>query len=228
MAQLIAAGMREKQRQLYHNMALVLSSALVSDLLDDIGLPNQIIKNLNICTVPESRILGPAKTLKLRRKHPDDDFRGIYKALDHYETMVPGDIICVENEVPGFAYFGELNANLAIRQGVRGVVVGGVTRDSSDVKRAGLPVFSKGFACQDVRGRAVFDSMNQKICISGVEVCPGDLVFADSEGVAIIPRAVIDQVFGEVRNRFRNERAIVADIAAGASPAELVDQRGAF
>jgi regulator of RNase E activity RraA len=70
--------------------------------------------------------------------------------------------------------------------------------------------------------------MNQKICISGVEVCPGDLVFADSEGVAIIPRAVIDQVFGEVRNRFRNERAIVADIAAGASPAELVDQRGAF
>lgn len=228
LAQLIAAGKREKQRQLLQNLALILTSALLSDLLDDLGYRNQIIKGLGCCSVGSAKVLGPAKTLKLRAMGEEDDFRDIYRALDHYETLVPGDVICVENEKPEYAYFGELNANMAIRQGVKGAVVGGMTRDASNVKRTGLPVFSSGYTCQDVRGRAVLSTMNQIIEINGVCISPGDMIFADCEGIVVIPKAVVTNVFNMVNDRFRNESGIVSDIASGATVHELLENRGLF
>jgi len=227
-AQLIAAGKREKQRQLLQNLALILSSALLSDLLDDLGYNNQIIKGLGQCSVGSAQVLGPAKTLKLRKIDKSDDFRKIYGALNHYETLVPGDVICVENEESDYAYFGELNANMAIRQGVKGVIVGGKTRDGSDVRRTGLPVFSAGYTCQDVRGRAVLDSMNQVIVINGVSISPSDMIFADNEGVVVIPKLLISEVFKQVKNRFKNERGVVSDIASGLTVSDLLRNRGNF
>jgi regulator of RNase E activity RraA len=209
-------------------MALILSSALLSDLLDDLGYKNQIIKGLGHCSVDRAQLLGWAKTLKLRRIDIDDDFRQIYDALNHYKTLVPGDVICVENEEAEYAYFGELNANMAIRQGVKGVIVGGKTRDRSDVQRTGLPVFSSGFTCQDVRGRAVMHSMNQNIVVNGVYISPGDMIFADNEGVAVIPKKLITEVFRHINDRFKNERNIVSDIASGVTVSDLLRNRGNF
>lgn len=227
-AQLIAAGKREKQRQLLDNMALIISSALLSDLLDDLGYKNQIIKGLGYCSVDRAQLFGWAKTLKLRKIDINDDFRQIYDALHHYKTLVPGDVICVENEEAEYAFFGELNANMAIRQGVKGVIVGGKTRDRSEVQRTGLPVFSSGFTCQDVRGRAVMDSMNQNIVINGVCISPGDMIFADNEGVAVIPKNLIKEVFRHVNDRFKNERSIVSDIASGVTVSDILRDRGNF
>lgn len=227
LAQLIAAGKRESEQRLYANLALVMSSALLSDLLDDLGHTKQIIRGLTR-TSGSTKSFGPAKTLKLRKILPDEDLKGIYKALDHYASLVPGDIICVENEVSSFAYFGGLNANLAIRQGVRAVVVGGMTRDSSDVNRTGLPVYAEGITCQDVRGRAVLESMNKSIQIKDVTIVPGDLIFSDDEGIVVIPRRLKNAVIEQMTAKFRNETSIVSDIALGLSPEELVNTRGEF
>jgi len=228
LAQQIAAGMREKSRQLYQNLSLILSSPLLSDLLDDLGFANQVIRGLNFSSDPRARVLGPAKTLKLRKMRSGDDYKGIYEALGHYDTLVPGDMICIENEASDYAYFGELNANLAIRQGVKGVVIGGMTRDVLSVKHTGLPVFSKGYICQDVRGRAVLDSFNQRISINGIEILPGDMIFADVEGIVVIPRSAIQLVFNQIKEKFKNERSIVCDIASGASCEHLLVNRGEF
>ena len=227
LAQLIAAGKREKEQNLYANMSLVMSSALLSDLLDDYGFKNQVIHGLK-ATPGMPKILGPAKTMRIRKIRDQDDFRGIYSCLNHYKTLVPGDVICIENEVDQYAYFGELNANLAIRQGVRGVIVGGMTRDAEAVVRTGLPVYAMGVTCQDVRGRAVLDTLNQKISIDNVFICPGDLVFADSEGVVVIPRRIIHKVFSDVSQKTVNESHIITDIASGIQSEKLLQDRGDF
>jgi regulator of RNase E activity RraA/CMP-2-keto-3-deoxyoctulosonic acid synthetase len=227
LAQLIAAGKRENEQRLYANLALVMSSALLSDLLDDLGHTNQIVRGLTR-TSGSTKAFGPAKTLKLRGIQAGEDFRGIYKALDHYASLVPGDIICVENEISSYAYFGGLNANLAIRQGVRAVVVGGMTRDSSDVNRTGLPVYAEGITCQDVRGRAVLESMNKPIKIKDVTIVPGDLVFSDDEGIVVIPRRLKNAVIEKLTAKFKNETSIISDIALGLTPEELVKTRGEF
>jgi regulator of RNase E activity RraA len=174
------------------------------------------------------RMLGRAKTLRLRRLEDGEDFRGIYKALDSYATVVPNDVIVVENEIGQYAYFGELNANLAIRRGAAGVVVGGMTRDSADVVRLGLPVFAQGYSCQDVRKRATLDSVNKPVTINGVRVAPEDLVFGDREGLVVIPRRVEASVLDAALRVATNEKRILIDISEGAEVERLTREYGIF
>ena len=66
MAQLIAAGKRENERKLFDNISLLASSAMISDILDDLNMNNQVIKNLGVTSGNRNSFLGPAKTLRLR------------------------------------------------------------------------------------------------------------------------------------------------------------------
>ena len=227
LADVIAAGRREKERHLLSNLKGLFTSSMLSDILDDLGYTNQIIRGL-APNISSSRILGRANTLRLRPLEPGEDFRGIYTALESYAGIVPNDIIMVENQVGEFAYFGELNANLAIRCGAAGVVVGGVTRDSADVIKLGLPVFAKGYSCQDVRKRATVDTINRRICIEGVTVRPEDLVFRDNEGIAVIPRIVEKQVIAAAFKSASNEKKILIDISMGANVESLTKDYGFF
>jgi regulator of RNase E activity RraA/CMP-N-acetylneuraminic acid synthetase len=227
LAELIAAGRREKERRLLSNLKGLLSSSMLSDILDDLGQGNQVIRNLSP-NLADVKMLGRANTLRLRALREGEDFRGIYQALESYRTVIPNDIIMVENEVGQYAYFGELNANLAIRGGAAGVVVGGMTRDSGDVIKLGLPVFAKGYSCQDVRKRATVDTMGTRICIEGVEVRPEDLVFGDREGIVVIPRAVERQVIDAAFRVAANEKKILIDISVGADLAILTRDHGFF
>ena len=226
-AELIAAGKREKERRLIGNIKNQLTSSILSDLLDDLGAPNQVIKNLHP-TIDDAKIFGRAKTLKLRRLNPGEDFRGIYNALNSYETIIPNDVIVVENEVPEYAYFGELNASLAIRSGAAGVIVNGTTRDTREVKATGLPVFSSGTSCQDVRKRATVESFNKTIELQGVTVKPNCLVFADAEGVVVIPFQLEAAIMKEIYKRIAIEKRILVDICMGCNVAEITEQHGFF
>ncbi|MGF1864661.1 cytidyltransferase [Enterovibrio norvegicus] len=227
LANLIAAGLREKDRKLLANIKNQLSSCLLSDLLDDFGYSNQVIKGLkpNFSSV---KILGRAKTLKLRKLEDGECFKGIYDALNSYNSVIPNDIIMIENEVPEFAYFGELNANLALRSGAAGVIVGGMTRDGNEVEKTGLPVFSMGYTCQDVRKRATTESYNRSIHIDGIKIEPDSLIFADSEGVIVIPKSIEEDVIREVYIRSISEKKILSEIASGEKIENLVKKYGFF
>lgn len=227
LANLIAAGLRENDRRLISNIKHHMSSSMLSDMLDDLGCQDQVVQGLSP-NMADTKILGRAKTLKLRKLREKENFQGIYGALQSYKTMVPGDIILVENEAAENAYFGELNANLAIRAGVLGVIIGGKTRDSSEVRRIGLPVFSTGFNCQDVRKRATVESINKSITINGVKVSPGDLVFGDAEGVVIIPKRVEAEIIAEAYKKMVSERSILADISMGVGTEDIVNKYGYF
>jgi CMP-N-acetylneuraminic acid synthetase/regulator of RNase E activity RraA len=227
LAELIAAGEREQSRKLLGNIKNHLSSCILSDLLDDLGYPAQVLKGLTP-NFEGTKLLGRAKTLKLRKLEEGESFKGIYDALYSYETIVPDDIILIENEVPEYAYFGELNANLAIRSGASGVIVNGMTRDNAEVMTTGLPVFSKGYSCQDVRKRATTESFNKTINLNGISVEPECLVFADSEGVIIIPKNIESEVIEEVYKRAANEKKILAEIASGVDVDTLTKNYGFF
>jgi regulator of RNase E activity RraA len=227
LANQIAAGQREQDRKLLAILRNQMNSSLLSDILDDLGLRKQVIKGLRP-NIDRARVIGRAKTLRLRALREGEDFRGIYKALDSYKTVVPGDIIVVENEVPQHAYFGELNANLSVRCGAVAAIIGGHTRDSADVVSLGLPVFATGYTCQDVRKRATTDSINRPISIQGIEVRPGDLVFADREGVVIVPRRVEREVIATALRNASGEKHLQIDIAQGIEVDQLTAKYGFF
>lgn len=227
LANFIAAGMREKERQLFKNLAYKLTSSMLSDLMDDLGYDNTTITALSL-NLRNKKLLGRAKTLKIRQLEKNEDFKGIYDALNSYKTIVPNDIIIVENECSDFAYFGEMNANLAIRAGAIGAIIGGKTRDTKEVADLDFPVFSTGAKCKDVRKRATLESINKKINLYGVDVYPNDLVFADNDGIVVIPKKLEDIVIEKAFETISKEKSILSDIINDKSINEILSKNGEF
>jgi len=226
LAHYIMAGKRESEREKFRNLSKILTSSILSDIMDDFGIEG-FISGLNL-NIKNKKIMGRAKTLKLRELQEGEDFKGIYDALDSYKTIVPNDIIVVENEINEFAYFGNLNANLAIRQGAAGAIIGGKTRDSKEVRDLDFPVFATGNISKDVRKRATTESINKKVNIFGTEVKPGDLIFGDSDGVIVIPKKHERKIINKALEVIRTESRIISDILVGKDTDEIVNRNGEF
>jgi len=158
----------------------------------------------------------------------DEDFRKIYDSLNLYDHVVSNDVVVVANRAPGYAFFGELNANLAVRSGAVGAIIDGVTRDLPDTRRMGFPVFAKGNYCKDTRKRGVVTSRNKTIMVDGVSIHKDDLIFGDSDGIVVIPKKHEEAILQEALNRKKNEGGILLAIAQGTCTDDLVRQFGLF
>ena len=203
-----------------------LSSCIFSDILTDLGI-DSVITGLTL-NIPSKRVMGRANTLKIRVLHDDEDFRGIYDALKTYENIHDGEIIVVENESPSFAYFGELNGNLAIRSGAEATIVGGVTRDYLAVLNLDYPVFSKGYCCKDVRGRSTYESQNKPIQIDGVRIEQGDLIYGDVNGIVVIPKTIEAEVMRKAIKSVSTEKNVLSRIIGSEDAFGIYEEEGAF
>jgi regulator of RNase E activity RraA len=195
--------------------------------MDDLKLSGVLSKDFHL-NLPDQKIFGRAKTMQIDICADDDDFRKIYDGLNLYDHVVSNDIIVVANHVPGYAFFGELNANLAIRSGAVGAIIDGVTRDMPDTCRMGFPVFAKGNHCKDTRKHGVVGSRNKTIVVDGVSIHKDDLIFGDSDGIVVIPSKHEKTILEEALKRKNNEAGILLAIAQGIGTDELVKQFGLF
>jgi hypothetical protein len=75
----------------------------------------------------------------------------------------------------------------AIRQGLAGVVIDGCWRDVAELRQLDFPVFGRGISPYSPP-KHEFGEINVPVCCGGVIVEPGDVIVADSEGVAVVPR----------------------------------------
>lgn len=227
LANLIAVGLREQERRLLDNVKHLLSSPLLSDLLDDLGIHSVLSKAFRL-NFEDAKVLGRAKTMQIDPCKDDDDYRGIYDSLHLYDHVVSNDIVVVANNMPDYAFFGELNANLALRAGAQGAIIDGVTRDTAETRRILFPVFAKGHYCKDTRSRGTVTSRNRSVVIDGVTIHKDDLIFGDVDGIVVIPKRVEKEVLAKALDRMQNERLILVDIARGAGTDELVRKYGLF
>ena len=231
-AEVYASGKRTQENRRLGLLKHFISSTGLSDLLDDMKLERGCscgaVINGFVCNMQDVKLFGRANTLRLRKMAPDDDFIGIYDALDSYAGIANGEIICVENEADKFAYFGDLNARLAIRAGSVGCIVNGATRDWKNTSLLGFPVFSRGYNAADVRRRAVLDYINKPIKFGDAVINPGDLIFVDECAMVVIYKEFEKDILEKILNTTINESNIIADICNYKSPQDIKNTRGAF
>ena len=226
LAETIAAGKRAQENLRRQALMPYLSSAMLSDITRELGLNCTLPQNLK--SAHKGKIFGEAKTLKLSEPVEGETWEGIYDALDSYEFVRPGDVVVVENEVPEYAYFGNLNGQLAIRAGAVGVIVDGVTRDSDEVAALNLPVFSRGHYCKDIKFKGVMRSMNKPIQIGGVDIEPGSIIFGDSDGLVAISSKDWLKVREEAQKVIDKEWQIGRAVALGVEPRSIFNEFGEF
>ncbi|MDX2142932.1 MAG: hypothetical protein SFV19_06235 [Rhodospirillaceae bacterium] len=226
LAERICAGYRA-----VHNAALDairphLCASLLSDICKERGLKALLPPGFK--RISGRSTLGVAKTLELRRLKKGDDWKGIYTALGTYNFIRPGDVIVVNNHVKDKAYFGDLNANIAVRSGAVGAVVDSYTRDSAELNGLEFSVFAQGINCDDIKYEGTVHAMNKPIKIGDVVINNGDYIYADDDGVLAIPKALWPSVRDEALATLKKEFDIRYAIMRGEDVAKVLNVHGAF
>ncbi len=172
----------------------------VADTLDDMGFMNQTMESGFTPIIPSAVIAGPAFTLdeaktKKSKRLSDYSPEFVAQALTAiFDNMKRGQVIAVNtNGFWGAGAFGELMATTSkYYAGVKGAVVDGPIRDIGRVLEIGFPVWARGNIPADSIGRVDLVGINSPIFCGGVRVNPGDIIFADVDGVVVIPVAEVD------------------------------------
>jgi regulator of RNase E activity RraA len=201
-----------------------LESALIYDVLDRMGLPDQQfslqIQPLHVDMV----VAGEAFTEKMAVAPPgaryaaERDGRGNYESL---AAMYPGCVVVQDTgNDPISGGLGE-NKGLSVQlAGAVGVVCDGGTRDRKPLIKAGFPVFSRFSSCTYSAGRRRFLDFQIPVRLSGhltqwVTVTPGDFIFGDCDGILVIPRALTLEVLEASEQVMRYEEEQRRRLRAG-------------
>jgi regulator of RNase E activity RraA/CMP-N-acetylneuraminic acid synthetase len=230
-AETVAAGQRAKEVTRFRAMLPHLSSTVLADICKDRGM--RVLLPPELRPTSGGKLLGRARTLELTGlADPSDresgEWKGIYDALQSYQFVRPGDVIMVATDVPHRAYFGDLNANLAIRSGAVGAIIDGTTRDTADVRALGFPVYARRSHCDDIKFEGTVKSMNKPVRMGNVEVANGDVVFADEDGVIVVRAADWDAIEAAAWDVMANEARIRMFAARGRDVNEILAECGAF
>lgn len=152
------------------------------------GLPRSQFVDYQVASLwPQPpRIAGPAFTVKC---DPGDHLM-LHAAI--YEAQ-PGDVIVVEAD-DSFAVAGGNVCAIAQNRGIAGFVIDGVIRDLAEVRELKFPVFARGVMPKP-GAKNCYSPLNQPIKCAGVCIHPGDIIVADEEGVAVIPKAKREEVY---------------------------------
>jgi CMP-N-acetylneuraminic acid synthetase/regulator of RNase E activity RraA len=172
-------------------------------------------------------VFGRARTLKLKPLGESDNWTGIYDGLDTYQFLGPGDLITVAAEGLDFAYFGELNSLLAVRQGVQGFISSGLIRDAQEIPKS-FPVFAAGRTAFDAKYAGVVDSAFTPIDFLGMAVEDGDLLFCDEEGVVVIPEENWERVTQLAFAKLSDEIRVKEQIFHGLEAKQIREVAGDF
>jgi regulator of RNase E activity RraA len=117
---------------------------------------------------------------------------------------------------------------LSIRSGAGGTIIGGVTRDRDNVAAMRYPVFSSGYNCKDVRNRATLENFNRTITVAGVKIDPNDLLFADNDGIVVIPAKCEEKIMNAITEKLNMENEVSKEIIKYSNPMDIVNSTGAF
>lgn len=121
----------------------------------------------------------------------------------------PGTVLVVDNEAHDNGMCGSNDAMTWFGMGMVGMVGNAICRDADELSLVRVPVYQdlmKG-ARGINQGRMWMESYNEPIVVGGVLVMPGDVIVADSDGVAVVPRRVATEVAKIARWIFENDEA---------------------
>jgi regulator of RNase E activity RraA len=198
---------------------------VVSDILDSLGYRNQAMHPRLRPLLPDMRacgLVGRARTVRWMETDyvvEEDPYGG---EIDVVDSLKPGDVIVHSTDASGtIAPWGELMSTIAKRNGCVGCVCDAMIRDCVRIVDMGFPVYYAGIGPLDSKGRGRVQAYDVPIRCGGVLVHPRDLIFADYDGIVVIPQAVEQDVFAQAMEKVGKENLTREALLAGKSLREV-------
>jgi len=167
----------------------------VCDVLDSLGSLHQAMHQRLRPLDPDCcTIVGRARTARwMDVDYVDKDPYGL--EIELMDSLKPGDVIVHSTDYAGRnAPWGELMSTVAKRNGAAGCICDSQIRDCRKIMELGFPVFYQGIRPLDSKGRGRVMAHDVPVTCGDVLVHPGELVFADFDGIVVVPSAVEDKV----------------------------------
>jgi 4-hydroxy-4-methyl-2-oxoglutarate aldolase len=162
-----------------------------------------------------ARLSGPAFTV---RTAPGDN-ASLMVALREAQ---PGEVLVVDGGgVTNRALWGAILSLAARQRGLVGIVIDGAARDRDEITEMAYPVFARAVT-PDTPYSKLHGSTGQPVQCGGLTVRPGDMVYADGDGVAVIAREAHDATLERANERIDMEDRIMEGLESGRPLDELV------
>lgn len=171
-------------------MRETLYCAVVCDALDAIGFPHQSPRVPLPPLTQGGLLVGRCKTTLWGELFHVDP-RPYELELRAVDDCRPDDVfIAAANGSTRSGIWGELLTTAARNRGCVGAIVDGAIRDVDKIAAMQFPVYARGACVYDSQNRQRVVDVDVCVEIDGVTFAPGDLVFADRDGVVVVPQAV--------------------------------------
>lgn len=224
----------KNDKELFHIARTELFTALVGDALDKMGYYHQFLSPQFRPLSTEMILIGrampvlEADTLGENNESTNNPlmqkpFGLMFEALD---DLKEDEVYICSGGSPNYALWGGLMSTRAINLKAAGAVVHGYSRDTNEILRLNFPTFSFGSYAQDqgVRGKVI--DYRCPILIDGIRVEDGDIVYADRDGVLIIPKNLVEEAFTGAIEKARGEQQVKKALEEGMSTVDAFNKFG--
>src|SRR5580692_11259315 len=174
-----------------------------------------------------TKFAGLARTVLLKKEEGNSDpaaLNGMLEAIDQGSTNSVYVMVVEGGE--DIAGMGGLMGTAMAARGYAGAVIDGGVRDVAYLRKIGFPVFATGIVPSTSVHHYRFSGAQIPVMCNGVPVSPGDIVVADSDGVAVVPKAQAQAVLTLAQQMDFKEHSMYAVIEQLKSIVQAVKQFG--
>jgi len=216
------------EKKLFEYVKSNIYVAAICDILDSLGYRNQAMHQRLRPLLPdieECGFIGRARTFRWMETDYVVEENPYGLEIEAMDSLGTGDVAVHSTDFGGTnAPWGELMSTLAKRKGVAGCVCDSQIRDCVRIIKMGFPVYYAGIRPLDSKGRAIVQAYDVPVRCGDVLVNPGDVVYADFDGIVVIPKTVEDEVFRLAAEKVNNESLSRKELLAGKSLREVYDK----
>jgi len=174
-----------------------------------------------------AKFAGPAVTVLLKKEEHKEGPAASQGMLDAIDASGSGAVYVLVVENGGdYAGIGGLMAGAMKARGWAGAIVDASVRDTPQIRRLQFPVFSRGVVPATTINHYRFAGVNIPVTCAGVRVAAGDIITADDDGVAVVPKDKAAEVLKKAQDLDYTEHSMMPFIEKYKSIKEAVAKFG--
>lgn len=200
--------------------------ASVSDALEQLTGKRMYMSH-RMAPIFVTKFAGYARTVQLKKDEGNNDpdaLSGMLAAID--KGVTDSVYVMAVEDGSDIAGMGGLMGTAMAARGYSGAVIDGGVRDVAYLRKIGFPVYATGIVPSTSVHHYRFAGGQIPVQCDGVTVNAGDIVVADSDGVAVVPRARAGEVLALAEQMDFKEHSMYPVIEKLKSIQEAVKQFG--
>ncbi|HZS95952.1 MAG TPA: RraA family protein [Terriglobales bacterium] len=186
--------------------------ASVSDAIEQV-IGKRMYMTHRMQPIFTAKFAGIARTVQLKKDEGNKDPEALTPMLQAIDEGSTDSVyVMVVEDGEDIAGMGGLMGTAMYARGYAGAVIDGGVRDVAYLRKIGFPVFATGIVPSTSVHHYKFGGAQIPVVCNGVPVAPGDIVVADSDGVAVVPRAQAQAVLTVAQQMDYKEHAMYSII----------------